>query len=407
MQSTLFRRAAVALTTLAVSGAAVADDWTQLSKVNLRPGVTEMSQKVYDLHMLILWVVTLIGLLVFGLIMWSVVQHRRSKRPEPAKFHENIGLEILWTVIPFVILIVMAWPATRVLIELEDTSASELTVKVTGYRWYWHYEYLTYEDDLDVGVGFFSRLSTPREVYERPILGGGLFPHGTAADRVGEDFIPLDPTPGSDTFNYLMEVDKPLVIPAGQRVRFLITSDDVIHSFWVPDFGYKKDAIPGFINESWTYVPEEETGIYRGFCAELCGRDHAFMPIEVHVKSREDFNVWLEEQKELAAAGPAMDPFADLAEAMEVGADVYNRACVVCHGAQGQGGVGPTFQGTDLTVNPDRIGENIDILVNGRGAMPSFRAQLSPREIAAVITYQRNAFGNETGDLIQPDDIQQ
>ena len=405
MQSTLFRRAAAALTTLAASGVAVAD-WTERSDVNLRPGVTHISQEVYDLHMLVLGIVTVIGLLVFGLIMWSAINHRKSKNPVPAKFHEHIGLEVTWTVIPFIILIFMAWPATKTLIDLEDTSEDVLTVKVTGYQWYWHYEYLTYEDDMDVGVGFFSRLSTPREYFERPMLSGGLFPVGTAADRVGEDFIPLDPTPGSETFNYLIEVDNPLVIPAGQKVRFLITADDVIHSFWVPDFGYKKDAIPGFINESWTEVPEDATGIYRGQCAELCGRDHAFMPIEVHVKPRDEFVSWLEEQKLAAEEGPDMTPFASLDDAMAAGSDIYNQACVVCHGAQGQGGVGPTFQGTDLTMNPDRKQENIDILVNGRGAMPSFSAQLSPREIAAVITYQRNAFGNETGDLIQPDDVQ-
>ncbi|MBA3979027.1 MAG: cytochrome c oxidase subunit II [Alcanivorax sp.] len=406
MQSTLFHRAATLLTTLMLSGVAAAD-WTERSDLNLRPGVTAVSQDVYNLHMIILGIVTLIGILVFALIMWSVFAHRKEKNPVPAKFHENVVLEVVWTVIPFFILIGMAIPATRVLINMEDTGDSELTVKVTGSQWRWHYEYLAYEDDNDINVGFFSDLATPPEVWQRPILSGGLFPVGSYQERVGEERVPLT-RDNEDVFNYMIEVDNPLVIPAGQKVRFLITADDVIHSFWVPDFGWKKDAIPGFVNEAWTLVPEDQAGrTFRGQCAELCGRLHAFMPIEVKVKSQEDFAEWLAEQQAAAADGPDMTPFASIEEAMEMGKPIYDRACAMCHGAQGQGqGMFPSFQQSALMMDADRQQENIDILLRGRGAMPAFRAQLSPKEIAAVITYQRNAFGNETGDLIQPDDVQ-
>ncbi|MCH8544554.1 MAG: cytochrome c oxidase subunit II [Alcanivorax sp.] len=404
MQSTLFHRAAALLTTLMISGVAAAD-WTQRSDLNMRPGVTAVSQDVYHLHMIILGIVTLIGVIVFALIMWSVFAHRKEKNPVPAKFHENVVLEVVWTVIPFFILIGMAIPATRVLINMEDTSDSALTIKVTGSQWRWHYEYLDYEGDNNINVGFFSDLATPPEVWQRPILSGGLFPVGSAQEQVGVEREPLTP---ETAFNYMIEVDNPLVVPAGQKIRFLITADDVIHSFWVPDFGFKKDAIPGFVNESWTKIPEDAIGMtLRGQCAELCGRLHAFMPIEVKVKSQEDFVAWLAEQQEAAAEGPDMTPFAGLDDAMELGKPIYDRSCAMCHGAQGQGqGAFPSFQQTALMTDSNRIQDNIDILLHGRGAMPAFRAQLSPKEIAAVITYQRNAFGNETGDLIQPDDVQ-
>ncbi len=404
MQPKRFHRAVTALTTLAVSGLASAD-WTERSAENLRPGVTDSSETIYDLHMAILWVCVAIFALVFGLIMWSMINHRRSKRPKPATFHEHLGLEVVWTIIPFVILIFMAWPATVVLIDLEDTSDSVLTVKVTGHQWYWSYEYLSYEDDPDLGISFAQRMKTPREQYERPILPGGLFPRGEAAGRVGEDFIPLT-ADNPDTKNYLLEVDNNLVIPAGQRVRFLITADDVIHSFWVPDFGYKKDAIPGFINESWTEVPEDQTGIYYGQCAELCGRGHAFMPLAVEVVSQEEFREWVAKKQAEAAEEVADEPFADLDEALAKGEQLYQNHCVACHGGEGGGGVGPSLRGTDLMTNPDRIDENISIVRDGRAAMPAFGAQLSDRELAAVISFQRNAFGNETGDLIQPADIE-
>ncbi len=398
MQSTLFRRVTAALTLLLVSGVSVASDWAERSNVNLRPGVTNISQDVFDLHMIILWIVSLIGLLVFGLIMYSAVAHRRSKRPQAADFHENVFLEVFWTVVPFIILIGMAVPATRVLIDMDDSSEAELTVKVTGYRWNWSYEYLAYKDDNDVGIFYFSNLKTPAEQYNTPVLKGGLFPYGTAADRV-------DAEPTEKDANYMLAVDKPLVIPAGVKVRFLVTADDVIHSFYVPDFAIKKDAIPGFVNEAWALVPEDATGTYYGQCAELCGKNHAFMPIEVTVLAENEFDSWLAEEKEKAASGPDLTPFSSLESAMELGQQKYAASCVLCHGAEGQGGIGLPFAGSALMTDSSRVQENIDVLLKGRNAMPSFAAQLTPREIAAVITYQRNAFGNNTGDLVQPADV--
>ncbi len=398
MQSTLFRRVTAALTLLLVSGVSVASDWAERSNVNLRPGVTNISQDVFELHMAILWIVSVIGLLVFGLIMYSAVAHRRSKRPQAADFHENVVLEVVWTVLPFIILIGMAIPATRVLIDMDDSSEAELTVKVTGYRWNWSYEYLSYQNDNDVGIFYFSNLKTPAEQYNTPVLKDGLFPYGTAADRVG-----VEPTEKDAT--YMLAVDKPLVIPAGVKVRFLVTADDVIHSFYMPDFAIKKDAIPGFVNEAWTLVPEDATGTYYGQCAELCGKNHAFMPIEVRVLAQNEFDSWIAEEKEKAASGPDLTPFSSLESAMELGQQKYAAACVLCHGAEGQGGIGLPFAGTELMTDSSRIQENIDVLIKGRNAMPSFAAQLTPREIAAVITYQRNAFGNNTGDLVQPADV--
>jgi cytochrome c oxidase subunit 2 len=398
MPSTLFRRVATALTLLMISGVGLASDWAERSNHNLRPGVTPISQDVYDLHMAILYVVSAIGVLVFGLIMYSVFAHRRSKRPKPADFHEHVFLEVLWTVIPFFILVGMTIPATKVLIRMDDSSASELVVKVTGYRWKWSYEYLTYQDDNNVGVNFFSNLKTPAEQFNRPALEAGLFPYGTAAENYGKE------APEKD-YNYMLDVDKPLYIPSGVKVRFLITSDDVIHSFYMPDFGFKKDAIPGFVNEVWTNVPVGQEGTYYGQCAELCGKNHAFMPIEVRVVAQDEFDSWIAAEKEKAASGPDLTPFSSLESAMELGQQKYAASCALCHGANGEGGIGPAFVGSDLATKPEHLQEHIDVLVDGRNAMPSFKAQLTPRDIAAVITYERNAWGNDTGDLIQPADI--
>ncbi|MDF1781966.1 MAG: cytochrome c oxidase subunit II [Alcanivoracaceae bacterium] len=398
MQSTLFRRVSAALSLLMFSGFAVASDWAERSDHNLRQGVTQVSQEVYDLHMIILWIVSAIGLAVFGLIMYSVFAHRRSKRPKAADFHEHVLLEVVWTIIPFFILIAMAIPATRVLINLDDTSASELTVKVTGYRWKWSYEYLSYKDDNDVGVFFFSNLKTPADQFNTPALEGGLFPYGTAAENYGKE------SPEKD-YNYMLEADKALVVPSGVKVRFLVTADDVIHSFYVPDFGFKKDAIPGFVNEIWTNIPEGQEGTYYGQCAELCGKNHAFMPIEVKVVTQDEFATWLADEKEKAASGPDLTPFASLDDAMKLGEQKYAASCALCHGANGEGGIGPTFVGSEMATQAEHREDHIHVLVNGRNAMPSFKAQLTPKDIAAVITYERNAWGNNTGDLIQPADV--
>ncbi len=240
-------------------------------RLNMSPGVTPLSQQTYNLHMLILWVCVVIGLLVFGLILWSVIHHRKSKGVVAAQFHHNTAIEIAWTVIPMLILIGMAIPATRVLIESHDTTDAELTVKITGYQWLWHYEY------IDDGVEFFSRLDVRSDRARQ--LRSGLSPR--------------------DVEHYLLNVDEPLVLPVGQKVRFLITANDVIHSWWVPDLGWKRDAIPGFINEAWALI--EQPGTYRGQCAELCGRDHAFMPIVVVAKPEDEYRQWLAERQQALA----------------------------------------------------------------------------------------------------------
>lgn len=361
---------------------------------DMTPGVTEISQQVHSLHRIILYVCVAIGLVVFGLMFWSILHHRRSKRPQAAHFHESTAVEIAWTIVPFLILIGMAIPATKVLVAMNDTDDSELSIRVTGSQWKWHYEYLSYEDDKDVNVGFLSTLSTPREQYERQ--GQGF----------GKSNLPdFEKHP-----NYLIEVDKPLVIPTGQKVRFLVTSDDVIHAWWVPDFALKRDAVPGYINEIWANVPEGQEGIYRGRCAELCGKDHAFMPIVVEAKSPKDFKAWLAQAKidaaeaAKAAAASVDYKFPSLEAAMKEGEAVYVARCAACHQVSGAGlpPMFPALKGSDMAVNKDRIGEHVSIILKGKNAMPAWGAVLTAREMAAVTTYERNAWGNDTGDIVQP-----
>ncbi|KFZ27972.1 cytochrome B559 subunit alpha [Pseudidiomarina atlantica] len=347
------------------------------SQLNLTQGVTDISQRVYDLHMTIFYICCVIGVVVFGAMFWSMIRHRKSKGRKPATFHENVKVEIAWTVIPFLILIGMAIPATSTLIAMEDTSEAEVTVLVTGSQWKWHYKY------FDTDVEYFSLLATPRQQIENKLDKGE---------------------------NYLLEVDRPLVIPTGKKVRFLITSDDVIHSWWVPDFAVKKDANPGMINEAWTKV--DEPGIYRGQCAELCGKDHGFMPVVVIAKEPAEYDAWMaeqvaakqraeEEEQRLLAMSMDMD------EAMELGERVYVGSCAACHQANGEGipGVFPALKGSDMALN-DMQG-HIDIVVNGKTgtSMQAFGNQLTMQEIAAVVTYERNAWGNDTGDLVQAADI--
>ena len=349
----------------------------QASSLNLRQGVTEISGQVYDLHMLMFIICVVIAVLVFGVMFISMYFHRRSRGAVAAKFHENVKVEIAWTVVPFLILIFMAVPAARTLIAMEDTTEPDMTVLVTGSQWKWHYKY------MDSDVSFYSLLATQREQIENKF---------------------------TKSENYLLEVDRPLVIPTDKKVRFLITSDDVIHSWWVPDFAVKKDANPGFINEAWTKV--DEPGLYRGQCAELCGKDHGFMPIVVIAKTPAEYDKWMseqeariqrekEEEQRLLAMNMGMD------ELMSVGEKVYSSACAACHMPNGEGlkGAFPALKGSQIALE-DMQG-HIEIVVNGKTgtAMQAFGKMLSLKELAAVITYERNAWGNNTGESVQPKDI--
>ncbi|WP_440054363.1 cytochrome c oxidase subunit II [Pseudoalteromonas sp. T1lg65] len=348
------------------------------SAYNMRQGVTDISQQVYDLHMTIFLICCAIGAVVFAVMFWALLKHRKSKGVVPAQFHESTKVEILWTAIPFVILIAMAIPATKTLIAMEDTSKADLTIKVTGSQWKWHYEYMGHD------VEFYSLLSTPK-------------------DQINDQ--------QDKTENYLLEVDKPLVIPTDRKVRFLMTSDDVIHSWWVPDFAVKKDANPGFINEAWTKVNEE--GTYRGQCAELCGKDHGFMPVVVEAVAPEKFDSWLANAKaEKLQAQAESEAIAQQTlskeELMTVGEQTYMAYCAACHQPTGLGlpGVFPALKDNKVVLGD--VKEHIDVLLLGRPgtAMQAFAKQLTIKQLAGVITYKRNSWGNDTGEVIQPSQVQ-
>jgi cytochrome c oxidase subunit II len=351
---------------LLLSGTQVFAEESGRSSFNMPIGVTPVSTDVYGLHMSIFWWCVGIGVVVFGVMFYSMIVHRKANGAKAANFHDSTSLEILWTIIPFVILILMAFPATKSLIKLYDTSESDIDIVITGYRWYWKYDY------LDQEVSFFSRLSTPQEqIYNQAPKGE----------------------------NYLLEVDEPLLIPVNKKIRFLITSADVIHAWWVPDLAVKRDAIPGYINESWAKV--ERPGTYRGVCAELCGKDHGFMPIVVKAVPEEEYTAWLADRREQAAKIKALTSKTfSFDELMAQGEKVYNQSCMACHGANGEGGVGKAIAGSPIATG--EVTAHLNIVINGLGAMPSFKDTLSEVDAAAVITYQRNAFGNKTGSSVQP-----
>lgn len=347
----------------------VAAEW----RLNLAPGATAISRSVFDLHMLIFYICVAIGVLVFGVMLWSIIHHRKSKGAQAAHFHENTAVEIIWTLIPFAILIAMALPASKTLIEMYDKRPGDLTIQVTGYQWKWRYHY------LDQEIDFFSSLATPREQINNQ-------------QPKGE--------------HYLLEVDNPLVIPVNRKVRFLMTSNDVIHSWWVPALAVKKDAIPGFINEAWAQV--DQPGTYRGQCAELCGKDHGFMPIVVQALSEADYQQWLMAQREQRAAAMAVvEQDLSLQALIAQGEKVYASQCAACHQLNGAGipGAFPALAGNPLIIN--NRAAHIEVVLHGRPgtAMQAFGQQLNPRDLAAVITYERNAWGNDTGDAVQPQEI--
>ena len=344
------------------------------NQVNMSPGVTEIGADIFELHMLIMWICVVIGVAVFAVMFYSIYAHRKSKGHQASQFHESTKVEVAWTVVPFLILIAMAVPATSTLLEVYDNDEAELDILITGYQWKWKYEYLVESSEP---VAFFSNLATSQEeIYN--------------TDKKGD--------------NYLLEVDEPLVIPTNTKVRFLVTANDVIHSWWVPEIAVKRDAIPGFINEAWTRVPEE--GIYRGQCTELCGAYHGFMPVEVHAVSRDEFDAWMAAKRGAAAAQTqlAMQTLS-VDDLMDQGKAVYDSACLACHGAQGQGGIGNAIAGSAVVMGD--LSNHMAVVAKGVSgtAMQAFGGQLNDVEMAAVLTYQRNAFGNNTGDVVQPGDV--
>lgn len=350
---------------------ASADFW----QLNMYEGVTPISKDAYYLHMVCMVVCAIIGVVVFGAMIYSMIHHRKSKGYKAASFHDNPRLEIVWSIIPFLILVGLAVPATRVLIRMDDTSKSEITVKIVGYQWRWQYEY------LDQGISFFSTLSTSLEQIHN--------------QQKKDEW-------------YLLEVDKPMVLPINKKIRFLVTSNDVVHSWWVPELGIKRDAIPGFMYEAWAKI--EKPGTYRGQCAELCGVNHGFMPIVVQAVSESDFDKWVASQTiakdqytpiEAAVAPVAVIPREEL---LNVGKQKYEQFCSPCHRPDGKGipPMYPALKGSSVaTGNP--ISRHIDIILNGvpGSAMQPYKDQLTDEEIAAIASYERNAWGNNTNDLIQ------
>jgi cytochrome c oxidase subunit 2 len=369
----------MAQTVMAATGA---DPW----QMNMFKGVTPLSRDMYYLHMVAMLICCVIGVVVFGVMFYSLIHHRKSKGYKAASFHENLRLEIVWTIIPFLILAGLAVPATRVLMRMDDTAESEITIKVVGSQWKWQYQY------LDQGIRFYSRLSTPfAEIHNQ--------------------------VPKSQW--YLLDVDKPLVLPVNQKVRFLVTSTDVVHSWWVPELGVKRDAIPGFMHEAWAKI--KKPGVYRGQCTELCGINHGFMPIVVKAVSQADFKQWVAAQpivegtattgewvRSLKSELPSVAPNMTHVELMRRGKDRYLEVCAVCHRADGLGlpPMFPALKGSSLSVGRP-VSRHIDIILKGvpGTAMQAFSDQLSDEDIAAIVTYERNAWGNDTGDTVQPADV--
>ncbi len=401
-------RLATACAVLFGSASAFAADTMDQAYWNMPKGVTKISHDVYSLHMLGFYFCVAIGVVVFSVMFYSLFAFRRSKHPVPANFHESTAIEIIWTIIPFVILIGLAVPAAKTLIEEYDTSNSDMTIKITGYQWKWQYEY------VDQGVSFFSTLKADANVARQ--LHSGIDPKT----------VP----------NYLHDVDNYLVLPVGKKVRFLLTANDVIHGWWMPDLAIKKDAIPGYVNEMWAKI--DEPGVYRGQCTVLCGRDHGYMPIVVEAKSEADYEAWLKSKKgtQVASAEPATatdaapaaaapatapapaptqvaaaEPAKPAATAkkskddlMKAGATLYAGKCAACHQAAGQG-LPPTFPslvGSKVATGPAE--GHITQILKGKNAMPPFASLLSDDEIAAIATFERNSWGN-SASVVQADQV--
>jgi cytochrome c oxidase subunit II len=348
----------------------------KLSTINLPAPKTAIATEMYDLHMFIMWVCVFIFIGVFGTQLYSIINHRKSKGYKAANFHHSTTVEVIWTVIPFMILIAMGYPATQTVIDMKDTSTPDITIKATGYQWQWGYDYLTGEGE---GISFFSRMSTPREQIRNEAPKGE---------------------------NYMMEVDNNMVVPVGKKIRIITTANDVIHAWSVQQLGVKQDAIPGFIRDAW--FKAEQPGIYRGVCSELCGKEHAFMPIVVEVMEQEKYSQWVASQQQISAETVVdVNKEFTMDELKAKGEKVYAGMCAACHQANGKGipGTFPGLDGSKIANGPKA--DHIKMVVSGKAgtAMAAFK-HLSDVDIAAVVTYERNAWGNTTGEIVQPSEIQ-
>ena len=367
----------LALSGLLFAGAALAvsdvPGGPGVNELNFQTPVTKIAEELYGLHTFMLIICTVIFIGVFGVMFYSVLMHRKSKGHKASNFHESTTVEIIWTIVPFVIVVLMALPATKAVVAMKDTTNADLTVKVTGYQWKWGYDYVKGPGE---GINFLSTLTTPRSQVN-------------GQEPIGE--------------LYLQEVDNPLVVPVDKKIRIITTANDVVHSWYVPAFGVKQDAIPGFVRDTW--FKAEKIGTFRGFCTELCGKEHAYMPVVVEVLSADDYTKWVDGQKKKMAAS-ADDPNKTytMDELKARGEKVYTANCAVCHQPTGKGaGQFPALDGSKIANGP--IAEHVNIVLKGKGAMPNWSATLNDVEIASVITYERNTWGNHTGDILQPKQV--
>ena len=349
-------------------------------QLNLPPAVTAIAREQQWLHWFMLILCTVIFVAVFAVMFYSIWKHRKSLGHKPATFHESVTVEIIWTVIPFIIVILMALPATKVVVAMKDTSNADVTIKATGMQWKWGYDYVKGEGE---GIGFVSTLDG--EQREMSNNGG--------------------PKKGETVDDYLFKVDNPLVVPVDKKIRIITTANDVIHAFAVPAFGIKQDAIPGFVRDTWFRA--EKIGDYHGQCQELCGKEHAYMPIHVKVVSAEDYSKWVDgEKKKMATLADDPSKVWTLAEITQRGEKVYAQNCVACHQTHGKGGGAiKALDGAAVVLDADKA-KQIKVLLNGQnnGAMPAWKA-LSDTDIAAVISYTKNHWSNQTGQVVQPADV--
>ena len=397
MRKAVFLRRGVAIVIGAMLAAAAPAAW----QTGMQEPASAIAREQQWLNLFMLGIITAIGIAVFGAMFYAVFKHRKDKGHKAANFHENTLVEIIWTTVPMIIIVLMALPATKVILAYKDTSAPDITIKVTGYQWKWSYDY------LDEGVFFYSQLSTPPEQ-----IGGKYYATDAAATAKNE--------------NYLLEVDNEMVVPVGKKIRLLLTAADVIHAWWVPQLGVKQDAVPGFVRDAWFRA--DRPGIYRGQCAELCGKNHGFMPIVVRAVSENDYADWLAQQSanvyadtgdidsgkplRVGAAAAASESAAAVEEwtmesAMALGEQQYGKFCAACHQPNGEG-LPPAFPALKGGISADKgkLDEHLAIVLNGTSgtAMASF-SYLSDADIAAIITYERNAWGHNTGQLLTPEAV--